>query len=186
MFDLDSFVADCHDALAEARPVLAVRELVERAVAHPSELKAVLGEPTVGGYVPLHRGPSLTVLFFVWPPSVSLYPHDHRMWAANGIFAGGEDNVFYRRTDEGIVRSGAAELRIGDAVALGREAVHAVTNPFRTYAAAIHVYGGDFIAASRSQWSSSTAEEESFDAEALRGLLRAADQHAGTSSRPPR
>ena len=26
-----------------------------------------------------------------------LYPHDHRMWAAIGIYQGREDNAFYRR-----------------------------------------------------------------------------------------
>ena len=31
----------------------------------------------------------------------ALYPHDHRMWAAIGIYAGQEDNAFYRRTGAG-------------------------------------------------------------------------------------
>ena len=29
---------------------------------------------------------------------MDIYPHDHRMWAAIGIYAGEEDNAIYRRT----------------------------------------------------------------------------------------
>ena len=102
MFDVDEFVAACSAAMAETQPRLAVKEVVERAVSRPSEMDAVLGGPAKVGLHALFVSPEFTVLHVVWPPSVSLYPHDHRMWAANGIYGGREDNVFYRRTDTGI------------------------------------------------------------------------------------
>ena len=40
----------------------------------------------------------LTVLHVVWAPRMTIYPHDHRMWAAIGIYAGQEDNSFFRRS----------------------------------------------------------------------------------------
>ena len=42
----------------------------------------------------------LTVLNVVWAPGMVLPPHDHRMWAAIGIYAGQEDNEFFRRDGE--------------------------------------------------------------------------------------
>jgi len=79
MFDVEAFVGDCRAALAESQPALAVKELVERAVSAPSEIDAVLGTANKGGLRCLHRAPDLTVIHFVWPPGVELFPHDHRM-----------------------------------------------------------------------------------------------------------
>ncbi len=93
----------------------------------------------------LYRSSALTVLRFVWPPAVELFPHDHRMWAAIGIYGGGEDNTFFRRVPEGLVVSGGKQLRAGDVALLGADVIHAVANPSRAYTAAIHVYGGDYF-----------------------------------------
>ena len=49
MFDLDRFLADCRDALASIAPPAAVAALVERAMAVPAEVEAVLGAPRRGG-----------------------------------------------------------------------------------------------------------------------------------------
>jgi predicted metal-dependent enzyme (double-stranded beta helix superfamily) len=32
-----------------------------------------------------------------WPPHISLFPHDHRMWAAIGVYGGQEENTYYNR-----------------------------------------------------------------------------------------
>ena len=45
----------------------------------------------------LYVSDELTVLKLVWAPGMWLQPHDHRMWAAIGIYGGQEDNTFYRR-----------------------------------------------------------------------------------------
>ena len=44
MFDLDRFIADCRNALAE-RSGLALQEVVARAVSAPNSIFAALGEP---------------------------------------------------------------------------------------------------------------------------------------------
>ena len=74
------------------------------------------------------------------------------MWAAIGIYTGGEDNAFYRRADGGLVASGGKELRVGDTCVLGDDTIHAVTNPTAEHAGAIHVYGGDLLGTPRSEW----------------------------------
>src|ERR1700688_82621 len=102
MFQIDTFLAGCEAALNEPQSALATKDVLARAIAHPAQLDAALGAAAQGGFRSLYRSPALTVLQFVWPPGVSLYPHDHRMWAAIGIYGGNEDNRFFRRTPEGI------------------------------------------------------------------------------------
>jgi predicted metal-dependent enzyme (double-stranded beta helix superfamily) len=178
MFDLDEFIASCNDALREAQPALAVKELVERAVSRPTEIDAELGPVDGWSLRTLYAADDLTILQFVWPPHVVLFPHDHQMWAANGIYGGGEDNTFYRRTDDGLEVSGGSELRAGDVALLGRDVVHSVENPRRSYAAALHVYGGDFFGAPRSQWDPVTGSRSPFDVEDVRRTLADAQARA--------
>jgi len=182
MFDLEEFVADCRGALGEGQPALAVKQVLERALSDPGAIEAALGTPAKGGIVALHRADDLTVLQILWPPRVSLFPHDHRMWAANGIYGGCEDNTFYRRTPDGIVSSGGKELEAGDVVLLGSEVIHSVVNPRQTYTAALHVYGGDFFATPRSEWDAQTFTERPFDVAHLDQVLAAAEADAAVES----
>jgi len=65
--------------------------------------------------VRLHVSPELTVLKVVWAPGMRFGPHDHRMWAAIGIYTGTEDNAFYRRSGDaptGIEPSGGKRLQL--------------------------------------------------------------------------
>jgi predicted metal-dependent enzyme (double-stranded beta helix superfamily) len=165
MFDLDTFVADCRAALGESTPETAVREVVERAIAQPVEVERALGTPSWGGVTVLHRSSELTILNVVWAPGMAMHPHDHRMWAVIGLYGGREDNTFFRRSSEGLVVAGSKELEIRDAALLGKSVVHAVTNPLRTFTGAIHVYGGDFFATPRSEWTPDTFEERPYDVE---------------------
>ena len=178
MFEIDDFVAQCHAALAESQPSLAVKELVERAVADPGAIDAALGQANAGGLRCLHRSPDLTVLQLVWPPHVVLFPHDHGMWAANGIYGGVEDNHFFRRQNSTIERAGGKQLVAGDVGLLGEQVIHSVTNPRGSYTAAIHVYGGDYFGVPRSQWDTITLMEKPFDVDEVRALLDAADRRA--------
>ena len=163
MFDTQEFVASCRATLTESVPQLAIKELMLRTVERPAEVEAALGTPAVGGIEPLHHSPELTVLNIIWTPGMSLSPHDHRMWVVIGLYGGQEDNRFYRRTPQGLAAVGGKEFRIEDAVVLGEDVIHAVSNPGRTFTGAIHVYGGDFFAAKRSEWDPVTLEERPWD-----------------------
>src|SRR5688500_18085631 len=87
---------------------------------------------------------------------MTIYPHNHRMWAVIGVYTGREDNIFWRqRPGAGrgkVEAAGAQALCEGDAVPLGPDIIHSVTNPIPRLTAAIHVYGGDFFGAERSEW----------------------------------
>jgi predicted metal-dependent enzyme (double-stranded beta helix superfamily) len=139
-------------------------------------LPVVAGKPPSGWLDIWYLSPTLTVLNAVWPPGMSLYPHDHRMWAAIGIYGGQEDNTFFRRTDGRLVQSGGKDLREGEVVLLGDDTIHAVHNPLGQYTAAVHVYGGDFVNTARSQWDPETLNEEPYDLATVRARFDAAEE----------
>lgn len=170
MFDLDDFLRRCQDAIASDDPRRAIREELDRAVSDPTAVGEALA-PTEGGITLLHHADDLTVLHAVWAPGMRLYPHNHEMWASIGIYAGQEDNAFYRRAAPGdahLTESGGKQLVVGDTVLLGDDTIHAVTNPLRSLTAAIHVYGGDFVNRPRSQWGPGEEVERPYDIELTR------------------
>ncbi|MHB8467440.1 MAG: hypothetical protein ACYDH6_04685 [Acidimicrobiales bacterium] len=85
------------------------------------------------------------------------------MWAAIGIYAGREDNAFYRRATDGLHASGGKQLAVSDVILLGDDTIHSVANPTTKSTGAIHIYGGDFVAQPRSQWDPVTLEEADYD-----------------------
>ena len=128
MFDVDEFLDDCIRANQEDKPQLAIKELLERAMSDPAALATAL-PPERAEITPLHASPELTVLKVVWTPGMMFRPHNHAMWAAIGIYTGGEDNEFFRREGGGLTPSGGRSLHVGDTVLLGGDVIHAVTNP---------------------------------------------------------
>jgi predicted metal-dependent enzyme (double-stranded beta helix superfamily) len=178
MFDVDQLITDCQQARVEAEPRRAIREVLERVLARPDQVAEAFA-PTEGGLSLLHRSDELTVLNVVWAPNMRLYPHDHRMWAAIGIYAGQEDNEFFRRQGAGartLTESGGRTLAAGDTVVLGDDTIHAVTNPLGRLTGAIHVYGGDFVNRPRSQWGPGPREERPYDFEEARRQFAEANE----------
>ena len=167
MFDLDRFISDCRRALADDQGGhRAVREVVARAVSDPSAVLAALGEPKRGEIQKLHNAPDLTIINVIWGPRMTIHPHNHRMTAVIGVYAGAEDNIFWRRVEGGdgkIEAAGAKALRAGDCTVLGKDIIHSVTNPLPRLTGAIHVYGGDFFTAERSEWDPETLAELPYD-----------------------
>jgi predicted metal-dependent enzyme (double-stranded beta helix superfamily) len=86
-----------------------------------------------------------------------------------GVYTGREDNIFWRRrAGDGaskVEAAGAKALGEKDAEPLGRDIIHSVTNPIPRLSGAIHVYGGDFFAAERSEWNPETLGEQRYDVE---------------------
>ena len=169
MFDLDRFIEDCRAAVVEDPSHKAVREIVARAVAAPADIFGHFA-PLAPGVHKLYRADDLTILNVVWPPFMTIMPHDHRMWAVIGIYSGAEDNMYWRRQGDEpghtrIEAAGARALRTGDVEPLGRDIVHSVTNPIPRMTGAIHVYGGDFYGVERSEWDPQDLSERRYDRE---------------------
>ena len=177
MFDVERFTESCRVALTETSAEAAMKELMVRTMERPGDVEAALGTPAEGGIFTLLRSPDLTVLNIVWPPGITLFPHDHRTWAVIGLYGGQEDNTFYRRSSEGLATAGGRELQVKDAIVLGRDVIHAVANPSRrTFTGAIHVYNGDFFTIPRSQWDPATLEERPYEMDSLTRVFAEANE----------
>lgn len=170
-FDREQFVEDCVRANAEHDPQAAVREVVARAVADHGAVLAGLGPPEQAGLDVLHRSPTLTIFAAKWAPRMHLPAHDHHMWALIGIYTGREDNIFWRRMDEGICARAASVLFPGDVASLPAAAIHSVTNPLPRFTAGLHLYGGDFFGVTRSQWNDETLNEEPSDGAVIQAIF---------------
>jgi predicted metal-dependent enzyme (double-stranded beta helix superfamily) len=184
-FETDQLIADCRAALTEASPRHAIKAIVERAVSQPSDVERGLGVPRRAEMVTLYRSPELTVLNLIWGPGMFLYPHDHRMWAVIGLYGGREDNLFYRRTAQGLVAAGGRDLERSDTVLLGETVIHSVENPLGSFTGAIHVYGGDFFGVPRSEWDPTTLGERAYDVENVRRLFRESNERKRPGSEEP-
>jgi predicted metal-dependent enzyme (double-stranded beta helix superfamily) len=156
MFALDAFKDECAAAAAGGAGQQAIREIVARAVEKSSAVLESLGEPRRAEVKTLHRSVGLTILNVIWGPRMTVMPHNHNMWAIIGIYTGREDNILWRRVPDEprgrIEAAGAKALAERDAVPLGRDIIHSVTNPIGRLTGAIHVYGGDFFGVPRSEW----------------------------------
>ena len=162
MFRVEDLVRECEAAVRERQPHLAVREVLARVLADPASVAAVL-VPERAELTPLHVSDAVTVLKVVWAPGMTVPPHDHRTWAAIGVYEGHEDNAFFRRGPGGLVPSGGTGVDCRDVLLLGDDVIHAVSNPLRSFTGGIHVYGGDFLRIPRSEWDPDTMEERPHD-----------------------
>ncbi|MDP1749123.1 MAG: hypothetical protein Q8L22_06675 [Reyranella sp.] len=170
MFDLDRFIADLRATLLE-RSRQPMKEVVARAISEPAALVRGIGEPDKAGVQVLYKSPELTVLNLLWAPRQITLPHDHRMSAVIGMYAGREDNMFWRRIHGAnkfqIEAAGGEALGAGDVALLGPDIVHSVINPLNRISAAIHVYDGNFLEIERSMWNAETLAEEPLDINAV-------------------
>ena len=176
MFDKDRFVQDCIDAVKDGQP--AIRELVQAAVSDPAGITSDLGEPIQAGISPLYRDSNITIINFAWAPHMTLMPHNHQMFAVIGIYSGREDNIFWRRSEDGIEAAGAKSMGVGDVATLGRNIIHSVANPIGKMTTALHVYGGDFFEPEepRSEWDYETLTEHPWEVENVRAQFSEAEE----------
>ncbi|MCB1358344.1 MAG: hypothetical protein KDK53_18270 [Maritimibacter sp.] len=172
MFDVDRFISDCREAVRADPSHKAVAEVVTRALSDPGAVLDALGAPTGPGISPLYQSADLTIINLTWVPSMTLPPHNHEMWAVIGILDGREDNIFWRRVKDhpdGLIEAaGARALSTGDVCPMGPDIIHSVTNPIPRMTAALHVYGGDFFEAERSEWDPERLSEQRLDIETVR------------------
>lgn len=161
---LAEFVERCEALLNEPDAADQIALALEPLVAEPTELAHSIEDarPELGGPAVIHRSEQLTVLGLEISAGFVSPPHNHLMWAVVGVYEGDEDNVFYRRTENGIEEVGRAVLRTGECLALPPDAVHGIANSGSVTLRALHVYGGDLLGTARSQWDESTGEELPF------------------------
>jgi len=165
MFNLEAFIEDCRCLVGEPHAARGVLDRMREALADPDALaRAVPSLPPGGTFdAPLFRSPELTVLNVMLRPGALSGPHDHRMWAVIGIYAGAECNTFYRRDDERLVETNRRTVHAGEAVLLGEDVIHAIENSGETPTFGLHVYGGDLLGTERRMWDPKTGRETAYD-----------------------
>lgn len=174
MFSTDALLHRCQEAIKDGDARGAIREVLIETLEKPDEVADALGKPDAGIDV-MYSAADLTVLNVIWAPHMAIYPHEHRMWAAIGIYGGAETNTLYKRGTERIAPAGERLLDTRDVFGLGADAIHSVQNPRDHYTGAIHVYGGDFVNKPRSQWDPDTLLEEPYNLDEVRKQFEAAN-----------
>jgi predicted metal-dependent enzyme (double-stranded beta helix superfamily) len=78
---------------------------------------------------------------------------------------GSDENEFFRRTVGTIEPSGEGRvIAEGEVLMMGDKTIHSVKNPSSDrLSSALHVYGGNLIAAEKSMWCDPDWTEEPFD-----------------------
>jgi predicted metal-dependent enzyme (double-stranded beta helix superfamily) len=175
-FVLEDFIDDCKKAVASSSTQEEIRAILAEGIFEPSQVLAELGTPTEGGLNTLYHAEDLTILNIIWAPEMTLHAHNHCMWANIGIYGGREENNFYQNTPGGLVQHGQTVLVEKQVSPLHEDVIHSVHNPLSKLTAAIHVYGGDFFEAPRSEWDPETFLEQPFDIEHTRAVFTEANQ----------
>lgn len=96
MITLDELVERCLAASRGPGGAEDVREVLRSLISHPDQLELALGPVTAAGETTLFSSPEVTVARLVWGPGMVMYPHDHRMWTAIGVYRGVERNLLHR------------------------------------------------------------------------------------------
>ena len=151
-FDVEAFVSACRHAAGASDPTAAVSEVVAAAIADGPSIDAALGTSVYGARDTMLASPDLSVQRIGWPAGSQSNPHDHRMWAVVGVYAGTEVNRLFQRTARGLVEQSVRNIEQGQVLVLDETAIHAVSNPYRGRSVGLHVYGGDIVSIARSEW----------------------------------
>jgi predicted metal-dependent enzyme (double-stranded beta helix superfamily) len=153
------FVADCQAAVNGADPVGSVSEVIAETIRHGASIDAALGTRIGREPDTFFSSDRLTVQRILWPGGSWSEPHEHRMWAVIGVYAGEELNQLFERECDGRLReSRTCAVSTREVLAFGPAAIHSVENPHRDLTAGLHVYGGDINGIDRSAWSPSGRE----------------------------
>lgn len=169
------FVESLKHAVEGSDPQGAVEALLQEALSDWHGPPSWFGSPKAAEISVLHSDEQITVMNIVWPPHLITEPHNHNMWATIALYEGRENNIFWAREGGSIVPVGAETICSGEVFSLGADAIHSVHNPLGKYTAAIHVYGGDFMATPRSEWDPEHLVERPRDMDAARRAFAKAD-----------
>src|SRR5258705_10092175 len=102
MFSADEFVREVQAASVAADPIAAVQEVVDAAIVDGPSIDSVLGTERKAENDSLFSSQDLTVQRIIWVPGLPSVPHEHRMWAVVGVYAGEELNRIYERSVDGL------------------------------------------------------------------------------------
>ena len=148
-FNTETFVAEIRDAARGERAVQKIRDIMQEAVNDTQAVAAALG-PFDGDDIILYEDETISIQHCRFDPGLHVPPHDHRITAIIGVYAGGEINHFYTAGDGPIKHKATKRVLPGDVVSMGPEAIHSVEAATGDCGYAIHVYLGPLSTVERS------------------------------------
>lgn len=157
-------------AAAEETVLKSASEIMESLVAKDDWLSDALAQPHPDYYRqyllygdPLER---FSLVSFVWGPGQKTPIHDHTVWGVIAMLRGAELEQHYRRTDDGLVPTGAqSRLNPGDVACVSPRIgdIHRVSNAHEDKVSiSIHLYAGNIGRVRRSVYDAQTGEPKGF------------------------
>lgn len=167
MTPLAEFVETCRSLAVGPQPVVEIIRAMEQLVGDPAALASTIPQPpdspdaSVAGLDEiLFEDDTITVFLVHSRPGVEQPPHDHLISAVIGVYAGAEQQRYFRREAGGLVPSGGTTIEPGDVLTLGPAAIHAISAAGATWCRAVHVYLGSLSSIDRSLFHPVTFSEE--------------------------
>ena len=114
VFDAAEFVSDVRSAAASSDSIKAVQEVVAAVIVDRAAIDSALGTELKPEQETLLSSEQLTVQRIIWPLGLVSSPHEHRMWAVVGVYAGEELNRLYERGPEGLRERDTRTVPEGD------------------------------------------------------------------------
>ena len=157
-------------AAAEEAVLKSASEIMASLVAKDDWLPDALARPHPDYYTqyllygdPLER---FSLVSFVWGPGQKTPIHDHTVWGVIAMLRGAELEQHYRRTDGGVVPTGAqSRLNPGEVARVSPRIgdIHRVSNAHEDKVSiSIHLYGGNIGRVRRSVYDAQTGEPKGF------------------------
>lgn len=158
-------IEQCRGALETPDPQGSVATILLDAARDPAMVEAISARVGLKSLedMAIHRSAELTLLAASIPPGFHAAPHNHNLWSVVSVCGGQEDNRFFRRDGDGLEQIGEASVVAPGVLSNDADVIHAISNPLATPLLALHVYGGDLLATTRSNWDPETYEEIPFD-----------------------
>ena len=160
-FNFDQFIRAVRAAAGRTSPSSAIREVMQEAVSDPAPLLAAT--PTDGeDEIRLFEDDDLSIWRCRFQPEVFMPPHEHLVEVHIAGYDGGERNILYRATEDGLEFDRTKTVQPGEVFTLDRTAIHAVTGADQKASLALHVYMGPLTRLKRSLFDWTTGEALDF------------------------
>jgi predicted metal-dependent enzyme (double-stranded beta helix superfamily) len=138
-FQLDDFVRAARVAASDRHAGARVRAVMEAAFVHPRAIAAAMSDFSGEGEV-LFEDETVSIWYCGFDPHTHIPPHDHQSTATIGVYAGMENNHFYRAKGEGLEYKSTRRLEPGDVISCGPQTIHSVETANDAASFGIHVY----------------------------------------------
>jgi predicted metal-dependent enzyme (double-stranded beta helix superfamily) len=157
-FNLDRFIQELRSAAVTDDAAKRVRQLMTDAFRDPESIQAAMPHYDNDDEV-LFEDDSVSIWFVRFVPGLHVPPHDHQTTATIGVYEGAEDNHFYLREAQRLVRKTSKRVGPGEVIALKPNGIHSVEAAGGAQSCGIHVYLAKLTTIERSlfDWDSGEA-----------------------------